>query len=114
MLKKEEFHNGLDIGAEENSPVYAVKSGVVIDVGNSETYGIYIKYKTYDGYEIMYAHLNEALVKKYDKIEHSQKVGLIGNTGLSTGAHLHYTIVKDGEYLNPIDFVALPKASYLE
>ncbi len=61
----------------------------------------------------MYAHLNKALVKKDDIIESNQKVGLVGNTGLSTGYHLHYTIVKEGEYLDPINFVALPKASYL-
>nr|WP_317357021.1 M23 family metallopeptidase [uncultured Tyzzerella sp.] len=114
ILKKQEFHNGLDIGADENSPVYAVKSGIVTDVGSSNTYGIYIKYKTYDNYEIMYAHLNEALVEKDDKININEKIGLVGNTGLSTGFHLHYTILKNGEYVDPINFVALPKASYLK
>ncbi|MBS5793292.1 MAG: M23 family metallopeptidase [Lachnospirales bacterium] len=104
----------MDIGADENSPIYAVKPGIVTEVGNSKTYGTYIKYKTYDNYEIMYAHLNKSLVKKDDKIESNQKVGLVGNTGLSTGFHLHYTILKDGKYLDPINFVALPKASYLE
>lgn len=62
----------------------------------------------------MYAHLNKALVKKDDKIKINQKIGLVGNTGLSTGFHLHYTILKNGEYVDPINFVALPKASYLE
>ncbi len=62
----------------------------------------------------MYAHLNKALVKKDDKIEVNQKIGLVGSTGLSTGFHLHYTILKNGEYIDPINFVALPKANYLE
>lgn len=113
ILKKEEFHNGLDIGANENTPVYAVKDGTVQDVGESDTYGLYIKYKTYDNYEIMYAHLNKILVEKDDKIDVNQKVGLVGNTGLSTGAHLHYTVLKDGKYLDPINFVGLPIADYL-
>ncbi len=113
ILKKEEFHNGLDIGANENTPVYAVKDGTVQDVGESDTYGLYIKYKTYDNYEIMYAHLNKILVEKDDKIYVNQKVGLVGNTGLSTGAHLHYTVLKDGKYLDPINFVGLPIADYL-
>ena len=51
-------------------------------MGNSNTYGIYIKYETYDNYEIMYAHLNKALVKKDEKIKANQKVGLVGSTGL--------------------------------
>ncbi len=62
----------------------------------------------------MYAHLNKVLVKKDDKIEANQQVGLVGSTGLSTGFHLHYTVIKDGEYVDPINLVALPKASYLE
>lgn len=61
----------------------------------------------------MYAHLKEALVKKGDKIKANQKVGLIGSTGLSTGPHLHYTIKKDNEFIDPIDYVSLPKSSYL-
>lgn len=61
----------------------------------------------------MYAHLNKALVKENDKIKANDKVALVGNTGLSTGFHLHYTVLKDGEYKNPIDFVNLPIADYL-
>lgn len=83
-------------------------------MGNSDTYGIYIKYKTYDNYEIMYAHLNKSLVKKDEKIQANQQIGLVGSTGLSTGSHLHYTVIKDGKYLDPITLVGLPKASYLE
>lgn len=62
----------------------------------------------------MYAHLNKALVKKDDKLQANQQVGLVGSTGLSTGSHLHYTVIKNGEYIDPINFVGLPKASYLE
>lgn len=114
ILKKQEFHNGLDIGADENTKVIAVKSGIVTEVGVSDTYGNYLKYKTDDGYEIMYAHLNEVLVKKDEKVKAKDEIGLVGSTGLSTGPHLHYTVIKDGEYIDPIDIVSLPKASYLE
>lgn len=56
----------------------------------------------------MYAHLEKALVKKGEKIKSGQKVALVGNSGLSTGPHLHYTIEKDGVIINPIDFVSFP------
>lgn len=56
----------------------------------------------------MYAHLKKALVKKGEKIKAGKKVALVGSTGLSTGPHLHYTIEKEGELINPIDFVSFP------
>ena len=62
----------------------------------------------------MYAHLNKALVKEGDKIKANDKVGLVGSTGLSTGYHLHYTIKKGDEYIDPINVVAFDKASYLK
>lgn len=66
-----------------------------------------MKYKTNDGYEITYAHLNKVLVNIDDKIKANEKIALVGNTGLSTGFHLHYIIQKDGQYLDPINFVSL-------
>ena len=62
----------------------------------------------------MFAHLNKVLVKENDKIKANDKIGLVGKTGLATGFHLHYSILKDGEYINPIHFVDLPIADYLE
>ena len=94
ILHKEELHEGLDIAVAEGTDVLAVKSGVVTEVRTSATYGKVLKYETEDGYTIMYAHLSEVLVKK-------------GNTGLSTGPHLHYGVYKDGELLDPMDFISL-------
>lgn len=108
ILNKEELHNGIDIAAPEGTEAFAVKNGVVTNVYTSNTYGNCIKYKTEDGYEIMYAHLQKALVKKGDKIKAGEKIALVGNTGLSTGSHLHYTIEKEGQLINPIDFVSFP------
>lgn len=77
---------------------------MVIETGENSGYGKYIKYKTDDGYEIMYAHLSAAQAEKGDKIKKGEEIAKSGNTGLSTGPHLHYTISLDGEILNPRSF----------
>lgn len=107
-MNKEELHNGIDIAAPEGTVVFPVKNGIVTDVYTSDTYGNCVKYKTEDGYEIMYAHLQKALVKKGKKIKVGEKIALVGSTGLSTGAHLHYTIEKNGELIDPLNFVSFP------
>lgn len=86
----------------------AVKNATVLDIFTSKTYGNCIKYITDDGYEITYAHLEKAIVQKDEKIKMGQKIGIVGNTGLSTGIHLHYIIEKNGELINPIFYVNYP------
>ena len=104
ILHKEEFHDGLDIAVAEGTAVLAAKSGTVTEVRNSATYGKLVKYQTSDGYEVMYAHLSEVLVRKDEKIRQGQTIARSGNTGLSTGPHLHYSVWKEGELLDPIAF----------
>ncbi len=99
-----ENHKGIDIGVGEKSEAVAVKSGVVIDEGYSESYGNWIKYRTYDNYDILYAHLSSVKAEINDEIKQGQVIAYTGNTGSSTGPHLHYEIIKDGEYINPDNF----------
>lgn len=107
ILKKEEVHNGLDIAAAEGTEVVAVRSGVITETRTSATLGKLVKFRTTDGYEIMYAHLSEILVKKGEKVRQGQAVARSGNTGLSTGPHLHYSVWKAGVLLDPMEFVTL-------
>lgn len=118
ILQKMEYHNGLDIAVAENTQAVAVKSGVVTEVRNSETLGKVLKYETEDGYIVMYAHLNDVLVKKGENIKQGQIVAMTGNTGLSTGPHIHYSVWKGDMLINPMQFVNLKytedvKAEYL-
>lgn len=106
VLQKQELHNGVDIAAAEGTDVIAVKSGTVTEVRTSATYGKVVRYDTSDGYEVMYAHLSEILVKKGETIKQGQVIAKSGNTGLTTGPHLHYSIWKDGELLNPQAFLS--------
>lgn len=107
ILKREELHDGLDIAVAEGTEVAAVKSGVVTETRTSATLGRLLKFRTADGYEVMYAHLSETLVKKGEEIRQGQAVARSGSTGLSTGPHLHYSVWKEGVLLDPLPFVTL-------
>ncbi len=102
-----QFHDGIDIAVAENTEIAAVKDGIVTGCTNSDSYGIKLDFKTDDGYDVFYAHLNKILVKEGDRIKAGQIVALSGNTGDSTGSHLHYGIHKDSEPINPSNFVML-------
>ena len=108
ILDKQEFHDGIDIAAALGTDVLAVKDGVVTNVRNSQTFGLVLEYETEDGFFVKYAHLDDVLVKKGDKVKQGQAVAKSGNSGLSTGPHLHYTVKKDGMILDPLPFVDLP------
>ncbi len=106
VLQKQELHNGLDIAVAEGTAVRAVKSGIVTEVRTSATYGKVLEYATKDGYDVMYAHLSEVLVQEGEEIEQGQIVARSGNTGLSTGPHLHYSLWKNGELLDPAEYLS--------
>lgn len=108
ILHTIESHDGIDIALEEGTPVVAVKSGVVMNIRTSATYGLVLEYTTYDGYEVMYAHLSDVLVDVGDLVLQGDAVALSGNTGLSTGPHLHYGLWRNGILLDPLEYVTLP------
>lgn len=100
-----ELHNGVDIAAAEGTDVVAAKSGIVTEVRTSATYGKVIAFETEDGYRVMYAHLSETLAEEGESIRQGQVIARSGNTGLTTGPHLHYSVWKDGELLDPMQFL---------
>lgn len=106
ILHRQELHDGLDIAAEEGTAVAAVRSGIVTEVRESATYGRMIRYETEDGYEILYAHLSEILVKNGEEIRQGQIIARSGNTGLSTGPHLHYGVRRGGKAIDPLTLSA--------
>ena len=107
VLNKKEFHNGIDIGVVVGTEVAAVHSGVITNIRTSPTFGEVLEYETEDGYKVMFAHLSEVLVKKGDKIKQGDIVAKSGNSGLSTGPHLHYSLWKNGQLTDPMDYVDL-------
>lgn len=98
------FHTGIDIPKSEGTPVYATANGVVIGKGYNTGYGEYIEVQHAGNFRSFYAHLSNVLVKVGDTVYIAEQIANVGNTGVSTGSHLHYEIRK-GEYvLNPMDW----------
>lgn len=107
VLKKTELHDGLDIAVKKDTPVKATRSGTVTEVRKSSTLGNLVKFETEDGFTIMYAHLNKALVQEGQKVAQGETVALSGDTGLVTGPHLHYSVWKKDMLIDPMQFVYL-------
>lgn len=104
------FHEGLDISNKVGTPIYATGDGIVQFVGAKGTLGnaVCIAH-TVTGYETVYAHLKKYVVKENHKIHRGELIGYMGNTGRSTGPHLHYEVRKSGKALNPEEFI-LPES----
>jgi murein DD-endopeptidase MepM/ murein hydrolase activator NlpD len=102
VSKAHQFHNGVDLPVPINTQVKNPQDGVVSDVFNNKDGGNQLVVKHSDGLVSGFAHLTKALVKKGDKIKKGQVIALSGNTGKSTGPHVHLTI-KDakGNYVDP-------------
>ena len=100
------FHNGIDLRASIGAPVVAVLDGTVSVVSENWLYGKYIILSHSNGYKTLYAHLNAYSVKHGDKVSQGKKIGEAGDTGYSTGAHLHFGIYdKNGKFVNPLDLL---------
>ena len=101
------MHSGIDIATSIGTPVRAAASGIVSRVAYNGTLGRHIYIRHDDGFETRYGHLSAQLVKEGQRVSQGDIIGREGNTGKSTGPHLHFEIRKDGRSLDPIYY--LPK-----
>ncbi len=106
------FHEGLDISAPTGTPVYAPADGVVTFVGMRNGYGLTVEIKHGDRYITRYAHLSESLVRVGQRVQRGDMIARVGNSGRSTGPHLHYEVLKDGVPVNPKKFIILGEVVY--
>lgn len=104
ILGIRKFHSGLDINCDYGTPVRAPGKGKVVAVERQSGFGLVVEIDHGFGYLTVYAHLSNALVKKGDLVRRGQLIAKSGNSGLSSGPHLHYEVHHDGKALNPIDF----------
>jgi murein DD-endopeptidase MepM/ murein hydrolase activator NlpD len=104
ILKIRKMHAGIDFVANTGTPVYAPGKGRVVFIGRNGGYGLEIEIDHGFGYRTRYAHLSKALVKRGQKINRGDLIAKTGNSGLSTGPHLHYEISHNGRKLNPSRF----------
>ena len=103
------MHNGLDFAAPHGTPIYAAADGVIIFAGRKSAYGRLVKIKHDFGYETRYAHLSKIRVKNGQRVSRGERIGDIGNTGRSTGTHLHYEIRTNGKAVNPMNYIKAAK-----
>lgn len=99
--KASSLHTGIDIRGKTGTPVYAGADGTVILAERYGGYGNTIKIKHSDTYTTLYAHLSKIKVKNGDFVQKGEHIGAIGSTGRSTGPHLHYEIIENGEPIDP-------------
>ena len=104
ILKIRKMHAGIDFVVNTGAPVYAPGNGKVVFIGRNGGYGLEIEIDHGFGYRTRYAHLSKALVKRGQKIKRGDLIAKTGNSGLSTGPHLHYEISHNGRKLNPSRF----------
>lgn len=100
------FHPGIDIGVPIGTPVYATNNGVVESAGwNSGGYGNWVKINNGNGIETVFGHLSKVLVRAGQVVAKGEEIGLSGDTGFSTGPHLHYEVRKYGTAVNPVPYM---------
>lgn len=102
------MHAGMDIGGKVGDPIYAAADGKVIESGYTSARGNYITLSHPSGLKTNYMHLSEILIKTGDAVKQGDTIGKLGNTGRSTGPHLHIEVVKNGSTVDPADYLRKP------
>ena len=98
-------HTGIDIGAYSGDPIYAAASGTVTTATYGTAYGNYVTINHGNGYSTLYGHMTRYIVSAGDHVDQGQVIGYVGNTGWSTGPHLHFTVYKNGSLVNPLNYL---------
>ncbi|MBN2403687.1 MAG: M23 family metallopeptidase [Spirochaetes bacterium] len=100
-----EFHNGIDICAKMNDPIYPAREGIVSFTGWRHELGLAVIIQHLDGYETTYGHCSAINVKPGESVIKKDIIGRVGSTGRSTGPHLHFMIKRHGQLINPLIFI---------
>jgi murein DD-endopeptidase MepM/ murein hydrolase activator NlpD len=102
-----EMHEGIDFAGPLGKPILATAEGVVVKAENSGGYGNHVILDHGYSYETLYAHMSNIAVKLGDRVQRGDVVGYLGNTGRSSGPHLHYSIYRNGQAVNPRYYLKL-------
>lgn len=103
---EERFHYGVDLAADTGTEVDCFADGTVTAVGESSSYGRYCVVAHEGGYSTLYAHCSQITVSSGAAVSRGQKIAEVGETGMTTGPHLHFELQCQGTYLNPVYYVA--------
>lgn len=98
-------HTGIDMACPTGTPIRAAMSGRVVFAGWSNIFGNYIIINHGNGYQTLYGHMSKTLAKQGEIVDQNTKIGLVGSTGYSTGPHLHFTVYKNGNLVDPLSLL---------
>jgi len=101
ITKKRSFHAGIDLGAPLGTPVYSAMGGKVIQCSSSPGYGKIVVIQHKKGYKTKYAHLSKIRIKLGQRVSAQIPIGNVGNTGTSTGPHLHFEVLRNNKPIDP-------------
>ncbi|MEI6332129.1 MAG: M23 family metallopeptidase, partial [Pseudanabaena sp. ELA645] len=105
ILGYERFHSNMDIGADHGELIYAADAGTVIFADWYGGYGNAVIVDHGNGLTTLYAHASEVYVQEGQGVNKGQPIAAVGSTGFSTGTHLHFEVRKDGEPIDPAQFL---------
>jgi len=105
ILHRYRPHLGVDFGAKKGTPIHAIASGKVVYAGWIRGYGRVVKISHKSGYLSLYAHQSKLLVRAGQRVKANQIIGKVGSSGISTGAHLHLGVYKNGKPINPLKVI---------
>ena len=105
ILKVRSFHEGIDFSAPRGTPIYATGDGVVKYTRNDlNGYGLYMVIDHGYGYRTLYGHMSTYNARAGQNVKRGEIIGYVGNSGKSTGPHLHYEVHKNGQHVNPVNY----------
>lgn len=98
---KVDFHNGIDVAAPEGRGILAALPGEVVETGYSETYGNYIILQHATNLKTFYAHCSKIIAKEGIAVRQGERIALVGQTGVATGPHLHFSVIVEEQFADP-------------
>ena len=106
VLKVNRMHNGVDMACAAGTPIYATRAGTVTTASyQANGAGNYVSINHLDGFSSIYMHMTHYVVSKGQSVSQGQLIGYVGNTGISTGDHLHFGVSYAGTYVNPLAYI---------
>jgi murein DD-endopeptidase MepM/ murein hydrolase activator NlpD len=105
FTEQNSFHQGVDMSAERGESIVATAGGRVVFAGRNHGYGLSVSIDHGNGLETMYAHVSEVKVRRGEQVKRGQEIAKVGNTGRSTGSHVHYEVRLNGRAVNPDTYI---------
>jgi murein DD-endopeptidase MepM/ murein hydrolase activator NlpD len=105
ITRRNSFHSGIDIAGPWGSPIYATADGIVASAKWDGGYGYSILIEHSEEFSTRYGHLSRYIVRRGAQVKKGDIIGYMGTSGRSTGVHLHYEVIKNGEYINPDPYI---------